>query len=132
MGRRPNHSVISGDPAANDMIKRLHGSIRIILALRKSKNSLKMRIDAATCLVWKSCYDLGLVYIFGSDEKWSTICKCIRSLIRSAGLDQMSHNTDVYKISTKLTPEHMAFKQILQLGLKSIDCEAIADTRYQM
>ena len=83
--------------------------------------NLDLKVDAATKLVWSCCYDIGLVYAYASSKKFKTIEVCIRKLIKSAGLDTKMENSLVYQVSTKLTPELMAKKQVIQLGVKFLD-----------
>ena len=50
--------------------------------------------------------------------------------MKGAGVDQATPNDTVYKISTGLSPELMAIKQVVQLGLKMVDFEELGNSRF--
>ena len=108
----------------------LNAAVRLINTLRKVNGNIDKKVNAATKLVWSSCYDLGLVYVYASKAKFSEIEVCIRKLIRSAGLDSQTKNELIYQVSTHLTPELMAKKQIIQLGVKFLNLENVTNNRY--
>ena len=130
LGTTSKHDHVNGDSAADAMINRLNGSTRLINTLRKVHGNIDLKVDAATKLVWSSCYDIGLVYAYASSKKFKSIEVCIRKLIRSAGLDTTMENNLVYQVSTKLPPEMMAKKQIIQLGVKFLDLKSVENNRY--
>ena len=121
---------VSGDRTADELIGRLNAGVRLINTLRKVSNDIEMKVDAATKLVWSSCYDIGLVYAYASQKKFKAIETCIRKLIRSAGLDNMMSSDLVYQCSTRLPPLLMAKKQMIQLGIKFLDPDRVRDNRF--
>ena len=125
------NSKISGRPAATNFISRLYKAVRTIITLRKFESNIKRKLAAATQLLWSISYDIGLIFAYcGNDSTiWKQVCVSIRRLIKSAGLDMCTHNSDVYKISTKIDPASMAKKQILQLGIKFVTIDELESSR---
>ena len=120
---------VCADKGANNCLSRLKSCYPIVLTSRKvERNSLK-RINTATAMVWSSCYDIGPIYCYVSKNKFAEIEVSIRKLIRLAGLDQLTPRDVVYKLSTTLSPEDMATKQIIQLGLKMVNKEELGKNR---
>ena len=64
------------------MIDRLNASIRLINTLRKVNGNIDKKVNAATKLVWSSCYDLGLVYAYASKAK-STFLTFLKGVLPS-------------------------------------------------
>ena len=119
--------------AVSNLISRLNGCCRVVSSMRKhgsTPKKVELRVDIATKLVWAACYDIGLCYSYCSKGEFSNIERSIRKVIKSAGLDWMTPSEIIYKISTKLTPEIMAKKQMVQLGIKFLDAEEVAKNRY--
>jgi len=127
--RRPGHfTSISSDPAALELISRLACATRTIHTLRKFEKNTATNLKAATSLVWSCCYDLGCIRAYCSDNIWDDVCKSIRKVIKSAGLDHMTSTEIVYRVSTGYSPDLMALKQIVQMGLKFIDKDMISES----
>ena len=93
-----------------------------------SKKNTATNLKAATSLVWSCCYDLGCIRAYCSDNIWDDVCKSIRKVIKSAGLDHMTSTEIVYRVSTGYSPDLMALKQIVQMGLKFIDKDMISES----
>ena len=122
------YTRVSGDPAARELIARLNSATRTIYTLRKFEKNTLRNLKAATALVWSCCYDLGCVRSYCSDSIWDDVCKSIRKVIKAAGLDHMTRSEIVYRISTGYSPDIMALKQIVQLGIKFLDDDNIVDS----
>ena len=128
-GKKTKESV-TGDPAAVAMIGRLNESVRVMNTIRKVSTSLERRVDNACNLVYKCCYDIGLVYCYASPSYFKDIEICIKKVLKSAGLDWMTDSDILYQITLKISPKFMAIKQIIQLGIKEIDPEKVKLHRY--
>ena len=128
-GKKPKESV-TGDPAAVAMIARLNESVRVMNTIRKVSNNLERRIGNACNLVYKSCYDIGLVYCYASNSYFKDIEICIKKVLKSAGLDWLTDSDILYRITLHMSPKLMAIKQIIQLGIKEIDPQKVKDDRY--
>ena len=127
--RKPGHfTTINGDPAANELISRLASATRTMYTLRKFEKNSFINLQAATSLVWSCCYDLGCIRAYCSDSSWNDVCKSIRKVIKAAGLDHMTNSEVVYRISTGYSPDIMALKQIVQLGIKFLDEDSFSDS----
>ena len=53
----------------------------------------------------------------------------MRKLIKAAGLNYRTSAEEIYQISTKLTPQQIAFRQIIIYGLKKVDVASIQRNR---
>ena len=118
------------EKGANNCISRLNNCFPTVIMSRKVERNIQNRVKLTTSLVWSSCYDIGLVYCFVPRTKFNEIGVRIRKLIKAAGLDQVTPSDTVYKISTGLSPELMAIKQVVQLGLKMVDFEELGNSRF--
>ena len=123
-----HYTIISGDPAASELISRLASAARTMYTLRKFEKNILTNLKAATALVWSSCYDLGCVRAYCSDSIWNDVCKSIRKVIKAAGLDHMTNSEIVYRVSTGYSPDIMALKQIVQLGIKFLDEDSFSES----
>ena len=87
-----------------------------------------------TQLAWSNCYDLGLIFVYCGEKSkaWSDVCVAIRRIIKVAGLDYMTDNRNVYKVSLKMNVICIAKKQILQAGLKFLDPLEIAESNFRI
>ena len=128
-GKKTKESV-TGDPAAVAMIARLNESVRVMNTIRKVSNNLERRIGNACNLVYKSCYDIGLVYCYASSSYFKDIEICIKKVLKSAGLDWLLDSEILYRITLQTSPKLMAIKQIIQLGIKEIDPFKVKNNRY--
>ena len=127
---RKGMSYINTDTTAKDTIARLNKSCRKVITSRKVIPSLTRRINLAAGLVRASCYNLAIISIFSSKPMLDKIQATIRKTIKCAGLQYTTHNEDVYKISLGMSPQMMVDKQIIQLGLKLFDMNAVKEHRY--
>ena len=123
-----HHSKVSGDPAALELISRLASATRTMYTLRKFEKDPFINLKAATSLVWSCCYDIGCVRAYCSDSIWEDVCKSIRKVIKAAGLDHMTSSEIVYRISTGYSPDIMALKQIVQLGIKFLNEDSLTES----
>ena len=123
-----HHSKVSGDPAAIELISRLASATRTMYTLRKFEKDSFINLKAATSLVWSCCYDIGCVRAYCSDSIWEDVCKSIRKVIKAAGLDHMTSSEIVYRISTGYSPDIMALKQIVQLGIKFLNEDSLTES----
>jgi hypothetical protein len=114
---------------ANKLIAELNAAVIIATTTKKTCYSILKRIDIATKLVYSRLGYIGLAYTYTRTKKWNSIEVAIKKVIKYTGLDLRTHDSILYQISTRLSPKHLAIKQILQLGLKLIDCQKIQKTR---
>jgi len=129
------NNKINADGAAKNLITRLNAASRVVSSMRKAGSSLeklKFRVSVATKLIFSACYDIGLCYVYSSKKQFQKIETAIKKVIKSAGLDWFMKSDLVYQVSTILTPAIMAKKQIMQLGLKFIDKEAVIQNRFNI
>ena len=96
---------------------------------KKTCYSIFKRLRIATDLVYSRLGYLGLAFTYCKAKKWNSIEVAIKKVIKASGLDRLIHDETLYQISTRLSPKLMAVKQVLQLGLKIVDCEQIKNTR---
>ena len=115
---------------ADNCLSRLNGCFPITAASRKVERNLINRLNVASSMIWSCCYDIGLIYCYVPTSKFNEISVRIRKLAKSAGLDQTTPREVVYKLTTSLSPELMAIKQIIQLGLKMANMEDLEKNRY--
>ena len=120
---------LTGNPGADSLINELNAGIRVIASMRKIIKSLVNRVEAATKMLWSLCNSIGLVYVYADDKKWKTVCITMRKLIKAAGLNYRTSAEEIYQISTKLTPQQIAFRQIIIYGLKKVDVASIQRNR---
>ena len=132
-GKNPNPRSklkVWAEKAADNCLARLSGCFATVVASRKVERNLLNRIQVATSMIWACCYDIGLIYCFVPSTKFNEISIRIRKLVKIAGLDQLTPKDVVYKLSTCLSPELMAAKQIIQLGLKMSNIDEIGNNRF--
>jgi len=127
---KKKNETITGDPAGQAMIGRLNESVRVMNTIRKTSSSLDKRINNACCLVYKSCYDIGLVKCYASNAMFKSVEVAIKKVLKAAGLDHMMDTDILYRCTLKTSPNFMATKQIIQLGIKSLDAEKVKRDRY--
>ena len=130
-----NFSVRNNKISVDSAVVGLNGCCRIVGTMRKHGSSLrktKLRLSAATKLIWAACYDLGLCYAYASSAPFEMIEKCMRKVVKASGLDWMTNSNTVYQVSTRLQPKHIAIKQIIQLGIKFLDPKEIKNNRYNI
>jgi hypothetical protein len=118
---------LTGNPGVDSFINELNAAVRTIATMRKTIKFL--RVEAATKILWSVSNFIGLVYIYADDNKWKSVCIAMRKVIKAAGINHRAHADDIYRISTKLTPQQMAKKQIIIYGLKKIDVSKICENR---
>ena len=129
---KPRKSYISGNKAADNLISRLNDSVRTMCSLRKVSNNISRKVEAATLLVYSNCYDLGLIYAYADSHHFGRICVGIRKVLKCAGLDHMTSSESLYRASLKISPDLMAKKQIIQLGIKFLDPEQVRANRFRI
>jgi hypothetical protein len=92
-GKNPNtrsNLKVCADKAADNCLSRLRSCFPIVMTSRKVERNALNRINTATALVWRDCYDIGMIYCFVSENKFTEIQIAIRKLIKLAGLDQFT------------------------------------------
>jgi hypothetical protein len=120
---------LTGNPGADSFINELNAAVRTVSSMRKSIKSLFLRVDAATKILWSLSNSIGLIYVYADDTKWKSVCIAMRKVIKAAGISKRAHAEDIYRISTKLTPQQMAKKQIIVYSLKKVNVSKIRDNR---
>jgi hypothetical protein len=130
IGFKGKNRRLSGNPGACALINQLNAAVRTISSLRKVNKSLFSRLEAATSLVWSIINNLALVYIYADTTHWTKVCVAIRKVLKSAGLDRQAPSIDLYRVTLKLNPTQIAIKQIIVLGLKTLDINKIIASRY--
>ena len=121
---------LCGNRAAQNLIARLSESVRVMCALRKVSHDIHKKVAAATNLVFKNCYDIGLVYAYADRQHFQSVSVAIRRVLKAAGLDYMTNSEKLHRVTLKMSPALMAVKQIIQLGVKMIDTVSVRDNRY--
>jgi hypothetical protein len=100
----------------------------MITSHKFEKDTIKL-LKIATSLIWLCIYDLGLTYCYIENNKFKKIEIAIKKVIKLAGLDYLTSSRECYILSTKLSPELIATKQIIQLGLKNLDIPHLLETK---
>jgi len=121
--------AIYSDSYANKLISELNAAMIVVSTTKNFCYSINKRLEIATNLVYSRLGFLGLAYTYTKANKWNSIKIAIKKVLKASGLHTRIHDEDLYKITTRLTPESMAIKQVIQLGIKIVDCKKIQTTR---
>ena len=123
---------VNTDASAEAMINKLKFNTKKVITSRKVIPSIHKRVNLATGLVHASCTNLAICSIFSSKKMMDDVYLKIRNMIKSAGLDYRTPTEELYKISLGMSPEMIAKKQIIQIGIKNNDMVTVQNNRYNV
>ena len=63
-----------------------------------NESNIEKKVEAATSLVYSSCYDIGLVYAYADTKHFNSVAVAIRRVLKAAGLDYMADSVWVVHV----------------------------------